>query len=213
MKLLCITFLVFSFTSYAQQREVNLHFDAELNGETIQAGLKNQQSISMLKMYLSDILLIYSDGSVQKDKQKAHLLDWDTENTLDFSIPTEFNTTIASIEFRLGIDSLTNVSGVYGGDLDPTNGMYWSWQSGYINLKIEGEFNGNTYECHLGGYANDNRSDKMVSLRLDKAEPSIVFQLDGIVEFMNTREPKHIMSPQRDAVLLMELLSEGVKVK
>ena len=24
------------------------------------------------------------------------------------------------------------------GDLDPLKGMYWTWQSGYINFKIEG---------------------------------------------------------------------------
>lgn len=24
------------------------------------------------------------------------------------------------------------------GDLDPLNGMYWAWNSGYINMKIEG---------------------------------------------------------------------------
>jgi len=37
------------------------------------------------------------------------------------------------------VDSLANVSGAMSNDLDATKGMYWSWQSGFINLKIEGK--------------------------------------------------------------------------
>ena len=44
-----------------------------------------------------------------------------------------------------------------GGDLDPTKGMYWAWQSGYINFKMEGSCSQclatkNNFEFHLGGY-------------------------------------------------------------
>ena len=64
-----------------------------------------------------------------------------------------FNT----IAFNLGIDSITNVSGAQGGDLDPTKGMYWAWQSGFINIKLQGTSNScpppkNEFEFHLGGY-------------------------------------------------------------
>ena len=43
------------------------------------------------------------------------------------------------IYFQIGIDSLTNVSGDLDGDLDPALGMYWAWNSGYINMKLEGK--------------------------------------------------------------------------
>ena len=61
------------------------------------------------------------------------------------------------IKFNLGIDSLTNVSGVMGGDLDPTKGMYWTWQSGYINFKMEGSSavcptRNHEFQFHIGGY-------------------------------------------------------------
>ena len=60
-------------------------------------------------------------------------------SSLALQIPS--NIPFSKLKFQLGIDSLTNVSGAMGGDLDPTKGMYWTWQSGYINMKIEGKSN------------------------------------------------------------------------
>lgn len=37
-----------------------------------------------------------------------------------------------------GVDSILHQKGVFEGSLDPVHGMYWAWQSGYINLKIQG---------------------------------------------------------------------------
>ncbi|MDN3675869.1 hypothetical protein QWY90_00740 [Flavobacterium paronense] len=47
------------------------------------------------------------------------------------------------------------------GDLDPTKGMYWAWQSGYINIKIEGKSTScktrnNEFQFHIGGYREPN---------------------------------------------------------
>ena len=77
------------------------------------------------------------------------------EVALCLEIPedTEFD----AIQFNLGIDSLTNVSGALGGDLDPTKGMYWTWQNGYVNFKLQGTSDlcnnpKNEFEFHLGGY-------------------------------------------------------------
>lgn len=52
-----------------------------------------------------------------------------------------------------GTDSLTNVASGFRGDLDPINGMYWTWNTGFINLKLEGEIpDGEIVEWHIGGY-------------------------------------------------------------
>jgi hypothetical protein len=53
-------------------------------------------------------------------------MNTDKHSKLSFDLPTYLK--YDQIQFQLGIDSLTNVSGAMGGDLDPTKGMYWTWQ-------------------------------------------------------------------------------------
>jgi hypothetical protein len=68
------------------------------------------------------------------------LIDFDENdsNALCLEIPDDIE--FDAIQFNLGLDSLTNVSGALGGDLDPTKGMYWTWQNGYVNFKLQGSF-------------------------------------------------------------------------
>ena len=53
------------------------------------------------------------------------------------TIPASFN----RIAFTIGVDSIRNVSGAQTGALDPANGMFWTWNSGYIMAKLEGSDN------------------------------------------------------------------------
>lgn len=46
--------------------------------------------------------------------------------------------TYTSINFLIGVDSTRNVSGAQVGALDPANGMFWTWNSGYIMAAYEG---------------------------------------------------------------------------
>ncbi len=55
------------------------------------------------------------------------------------------------------MDSARNCSGIQSGALDPVNGMFWTWNTGYIFFKLEGRAaashsTGNTIEYHIGGY-------------------------------------------------------------
>ena len=61
------------------------------------------------------------------------------------------------LSFDIGVDSLRNCTGVQEGALDPIHGMFWSWNSGYIFLKLEGfaprsSAPGNKLEYHIGGF-------------------------------------------------------------
>lgn len=72
-------------------------------------------------------------------------------------LPGSYN----QLNFLLGVDSARNVSGVKAGDLDPVQGMFWTWNSGYIYFKFEGnatvspEPNGK-FEYHFGGFRYPN---------------------------------------------------------
>jgi hypothetical protein len=59
------------------------------------------------------------------------------------------------LRYTLGVDSTRNVSGVQDGALSVSNGMFWSWNTGYIMLKAEGlSPNSATgqFTFHLVGY-------------------------------------------------------------
>ena len=79
------------------------------------------------------------------------------------------------MEFNIGVDSLTNLAGVLTGDLDPVFAMYWAWNSGYINAKLEGVSNQcstpqNRFEYHIGGYLAPFQSIQKVNLSVSAKE-------------------------------------------
>jgi hypothetical protein len=73
---------------------------------------------------------------------------------IDLKIPQG---TYTSVSFIVGVDSLKNVSGAQDGVLDPINGMFWTWQTGYIMAKLEGtspvsKLPRKRFEFHIGGF-------------------------------------------------------------
>ncbi|MEO5995248.1 MAG: MbnP family protein [Chitinophagaceae bacterium] len=72
------------------------------------------------------------------------------------------------ISFIIGVDSARNFSGAQTGALDPANGMFWTWNSGYIMAKLEGSSPistqpDNRIEYHIGGFKDpDNVLQKVV---------------------------------------------------
>lgn len=168
------------------------------------------------KFYISQLELMNGSKAVWKDKVKYHLIDAFDEKTLELQIPS--NISFTKIKFQLGIDSLTNVSGAMGGDLDPTKGMYWTWQSGYINFKLEGKSNlcktrHNEFQFHLGGYQQPFNCLQTVFVQV-KSTTNIKLNMDisKLLEHISLSQLNHIMSPSYDAVKLSEKIHESFSV-
>ena len=97
----------------------------------------------MLKYYISHMKLVNENG--ERIELYGHEL-------IDQSVPTSLQLDqvelpdghYTSIEFNLGVDSLHNHSGDQAGDLDPMYGMIWTWNTGYIFFKNEGNFTSST---------------------------------------------------------------------
>jgi hypothetical protein len=217
-RFLFILLMVFSETVFAQSKTVLIAFwvsfgkeplelnkDYYLSGDTLQ--------LETVKFYISNIQFYQDSLLVYSHEPKQHLLD--LENPHSLLIPTTlirdkpFNT----IQFSLGIDSTTNVSGALGGDLDPTKGMYWTWQSGYINVKIEGKSSKcparkNRFQYHLGGYQSPFYARQQCTYLIKPKElVHIELPLDAFFEKTDTKVYYEIMSPSSDAVHLSQLLS------
>ena len=166
--------------------------------------------ITNLKFYLSNIRLYKTNSLVDEELKSYHLIDLlDTsKNKLKFI--RNNNMPFDRIDFNIGIDSLTNVSGAYEGDLDPMNNMYWTWQSGYINLKFEGAIDDGVYrEYHLGGYTYPNNALQKVSLKMNSSGNTIIYiHLDDFINSIPDSIPFKFMTPDPKAVYLSQLFAK-----
>lgn len=111
--------------------------------------------------------------------------------------------------FLLGVDSLTQAAGALGDDLDPTQGMYWAWQSGYINFKLEGKTprcpaRNNAFQFHLGGFVAPDASGQRVEIALEAGQKDIViaFAVDQFLGLVDLQETYEVMRPCAKAVEL-----------
>lgn len=176
-------------------------------------------SFQTLKFYISNIRFFQDGLLVYTEKNSFHLIDFEDINTKIISLDKADYKNFNQVKFDLGIDSTTNVSGAFGGDLDPTKGMYWTWQSGYINCKMEGKFtdfkkNTNDFEFHLGGYQHPFKSIQTVELMLnDKSDIHIFIDLANFAKGINLSNQKRIMSPCTEAVNISRQLAKCFLVR
>lgn len=129
-----------------------------LDDSTYSNALGQAYTVTKLNYYIGNIRLTKKDGKeyfledyffISEDEEKTA-----SKTILLDKIPAGEYT---SIQFLIGVDSLHNCSGAQSGALDPINAMFWTWNTGYIFLKLEGKSTlstlpGNTLEYHIGGY-------------------------------------------------------------
>ena len=170
-----------------------------------------QIQFSTVRFYLMNVV-IYSNSKAYKMKEAAKLIDAETDNFLIFE---ETIASIDSVSFLLGTDYAANTSGVLEGDLDPINGMYWAWNSGYINVKLEGKrvTNGNnkTFEFHLGGYVAPHATARNIrSVNIEKSNRQITIDFQSFFLLESTFEKSTILIPGVEAAELMDQLATSL---
>ncbi|MEM7372998.1 MAG: MbnP family protein [Bacteroidota bacterium] len=169
-------------------------------------------TIEVVKLYISDVQFFKEGKLIHSLSKKYLLLDLEEPASLSVPIYSDASLEADKICFKLGIDSLTSVSGVFGGDLDPTNGMYWTWQSGYINTKIEGvsancPARHKRFQFHIGGYASPYSTLKHIELALPRLDDvNIEIALDRFLEQINLAQTYQVMSPNQEAMKLAQIL-------
>lgn len=125
-----------------------------------------QYNITKFKYYLSNVSI--TPVPVNTFNGRYYLIDESNPSSLSFSFEAPVNT-YYTITFLLGVDSTRNVSGAQTGALDPLNDMFWTWNSGYIMAKMEGNSPqspvvNNKVEYHIGGFAGANSVLKNVGI-------------------------------------------------
>tara|TARA_B110000459_G_scaffold58957_1_gene66162 strand:+ start:5189 stop:5833 length:645 start_codon:yes stop_codon:yes gene_type:complete len=172
----------------------------------------SNDSLTKLQFYISDLRASIGKHVVWRAEKKHYLIDLNTEDDNNNSIDSDllvFREGL-TIQFLLGVDSKTASKGIGEGALDPINGMYWTWQSGYINFKMEGiskksPTRKNRFQLHLGGYNKPWATQQEVSLQTSSKETIICFNLERFLSLIDLRQEHTIMSPCEKGVMLSAL--------
>lgn len=213
-------FLLSAITVYGQN---SIKLKATFNNSNLTPGqvyysnkINDSVKVETLKFYISDITLYNNGELVYTPRQKYFLFNIENGNveTIMNDDPGRFD----MIKFHLGIDSLTSVSGGFGDDLDPVNGMYWAWQSGYINFKLEGKTNvcparDNIFQFHIGGYQYPYNTLQTITLDVhDKQDIIIEFDVGSFLSKIDLGEIFEVMSPNKKAMQLAGLIAGSFKI-
>jgi hypothetical protein len=164
----------------ATTAQVVLRFDNQFNGRKVildspsyNPGYRAPFTISRLQYYISNIVFTRTNGQ-QHIVPRANSFflvrqSSDSSRNIVLNIP---DGVYSSVSFLVGIDSLTSTlpieqrKGVLdpGMDMAAGEGMYWTWNSGYIFFKMEGSSPAipadktgfREFEYHIGGYGGFN---------------------------------------------------------
>ena len=157
---------------------VSLHFYHIAGGRPLvfdsilyKNGSGQSYSVTMLKYYISNIKLRGIDRKIYENPNGYFLIDSYDPSASEIVLADLPAGDYDSLSFIVGVDSLHNCSGAQEGALDPANGMFWAWNTGYIFLKMEGKSTvskspGHIYEYHIGGYKEPSNCIRKVSIAL-----------------------------------------------
>jgi hypothetical protein len=155
--------------------DLNLNFNAVVDAVPLEYGktyynlFLEPYSVKTFKYYISDLELLNNDSDkvYKVAVDNYFLIDESAAATSTIAVKAPSNK-YDHIAFTIGVDSIRNVSGAQTGALDPGNGMFWTWNSGYIMAKLEGNSPlstevDNRIQYHIGGFkAADNVLKKIV---------------------------------------------------
>ncbi len=222
-KNICIIIILLGFhsTVFAQisdSLKINIQFNfanskIELNEKYVSK--KNDTlTIESIKFYLSNVALNYKDKSSFNEANSYHLVDIEKPESQIFTIKNDAKKEIESITFSIGIDSTASVSGALSGALDPSNGMYWAWQSGYINMKIEGNSNScktrkNAFHFHVGGYLEPYYAIRKININCNNNNNiDLIIDLAKLFNEIKLSETNSIMIPGKESMKIADLTSK-----
>lgn len=212
-----------TFLLQAQPHVLRVHFVPTFAAEELElekqyvTSTGDTVSVDNFRFYVSNFSQYDGEKLVSSSTVSPRLVDLNNPSSLTVEMVTPFN--YNRIKFNLGIDSLTSVSGAMGGDLDATRGMYWAWQSGYINLKLEGKCNvcptrNNVFEFHLGGYNGKQNALQTISLNTtNTAEITVEIPIDQFLSHIDLAKQNQVMVPGAEAVSLSRTFAQIFRLK
>ncbi|GAA4458019.1 MbnP family protein [Rurimicrobium arvi] len=167
-------------TTITNPGPVTLNFSNKIDSNNLVLDTKWYQNangdsftVSKFNYYITNVTLLGAYNTADfAEKDSYHLIEHSSDGSkMSISLGSVPAGTYEGISFMIGVDSLHNVSGAQGGDLDPALGNFWSWTSGYIMLKFEGNSpqaptTAGQLMFHCGGFSGADNVLKTVKLQL-----------------------------------------------
>ncbi|MGC4039377.1 MAG: hypothetical protein QM710_00885 [Flavobacterium sp.] len=207
--------------SQSKSDSVSVDFHLEFDKSPLQLGKKyisaskDTLAVENFKCYVSNIQIEYEDRTVFIQNNSYHLLDSNNPKSFRLPVTKRNDKPISKITFNIGIDSITNNSGALPDDLDPVKGMYWAWQSGYINMKVEGKSKScktrkNEFSFHIGGYLEPYYSMRRIEIPIQKPQATdnqidIAIDLGRFFSEVNLTKNNSVMIPGTEAMKLADI--------
>lgn len=173
--LIVFTLIFLTFTSCKKDEEqakpgnVTIEFDHvwgstegefSLNSELTHPMLGEKMTFTTFKYYVSNVRLKAKDGSYYTMPESYFIVDADVSGSNKAVIPNVPAGEYTDVELMFGVDSTRCSSGAQTGALDSAKGLFWSWNSGYIMVKAEGNAPtaaDGSFAFHLGGFKGVNK--------------------------------------------------------
>jgi hypothetical protein len=195
------------------QSAVVVHHQVTLGDAKVVLG-EWQKSDSNVSVRIDKLRWYVSLPPAGKKGSKAWLLDLADSASLDQQMSRPINNKISLL---FGIDSAIQVAGVGSGALDPLRGMYWTWQTGYVQWKMEGAIRvdglESPLELHLGGFDGATKSQSILSdYLIYPTTNSVIAQWDILPFLAEVVHQKKfgVMSPSPIARDYCRIIANGV---
>lgn len=148
-----------------------VYIPLEMNTRTYTNAASESYTISKFKYYISNIKLKKADGSEYAVPESYYLIDAGAHPDSEIELKNIPLGTYTGMSYVIGVDSARNVSGAQTGALDPANGMFWSWNQGYIFMMFEGTSPQSTaadniLQYHVGGFRNSTNTNALQTVNL-----------------------------------------------
>ena len=194
-----LIFILLSLSCFVRAQDFKVSFELKSDGI----------DIHKLRFYVSNITI---NDSLHPEQQPAYLIDLLADGSGMISIHTG-NIKVDKVSFEIGTDSLLNTSGILDGDLDPIKGMYWAWNTGYINFKIEGKNElKKPFEYHVGGYRAPYATVRTFETEVKSEILYLELNLNAFISEAQLISTE-LMIPGKEAVQLSDIFKNSFHVK
>ncbi len=177
VKLFLCFAILFCFEAHAQRVRIHLQHEfgsAALRRDSVEYrnALGQSLRISRFRYYLSQPTLRAEQAESEICGQ-SYLVDDEDTSSLVITLQPRHTKALRYLDLIIGVDSIHNTSGLQEGALDPINGMFWAWNTGYIFHKLEGKSpaspeKGGLFEFHVGGSSAPAQCIRHVRIDLGK---------------------------------------------
>ena len=194
------------------QKKINISFQIKKDFSSPEN--TSDFSLRVCKFYISNLKLKKEGKIFFEERDSVHLIDLFEKEKKVVTVFIPEDLSADEIILGIGTDSAVNWQGVRSGDLDPVNGMYWTWQTGYINFKLEGKINISStekkIEYHIGGFQHPYCTYREIRIKIlqpEKHNITVDFDLNKFIRSALDKTPETVMSPGAAAKVLSEIFA------